>query len=341
MYNKDKKVVDKMKVLCIGESLYEITCPLDTPIIENTRIDLNEIYKNGGGNAGNIAYLLSKWGIEVYISSMLGADDNADKIKKEYEAIGVQTNLIETSYDKTTKMELVLVNKKNKTETKIYIGQDLFAKKYVYNIDVDTIITDGVDYNATLAAFDKFSASKKYLIMNKLSNETSNIAKYVNYLIIDEKVAEQMANIKIDFNNSATIVNIYNFIKQRYSNIEIIISLDNKGCVYSINGQIKIMPSLKIEKLDNNGAFSVFTGSFAYCMEKGFGLEKALAYATIASSLTATKLTSRLAIPSLVDVSNYYDSKFGKVNNPNITNSQNQTVNMSTTESQNDNIKNS
>lgn len=327
-----------MKVLCIGSSSIEITCPIKDPIVEDSHMKLSEKIECGGGNAGNIAYLLGKWGVETYIASMLGADDAASKIKKEYENIGVKTDFVETSYDKPTSESIILLNKTNKNKTIFELANNVFLKKYAFNIEPDIIIADGNDYNASLAAFDKYQNSIGFLSISEVSNEILSMGKYVKYIILNKKSAEDITNNKIDFNNSSTIVNIYNNIKQRFINAEIIITLGERGCVYSINGQIKVMPPVKVDIVDTNGAGAIFVGAFAYATGRNFGLEKSIAYATIAASLSTTKLTSRLSIPSLTEVSGYYDSKFGAQNNPNNQHNSNNdsNVNMNT----NSNIQN-
>ena len=110
-------MVDKVKILCIGTSLLEKTCVVNVPITEGVKLKLDNKTETGSGHAGNIAYLLSKWGVETYIASMLGADDAADAIKKEYENIGTKTDFLETSYDKQTGESLVIVNETNKNNT--------------------------------------------------------------------------------------------------------------------------------------------------------------------------------------------------------------------------------
>mgnify|MGYP003289045633 CR=1 FL=1 len=306
-----------MKVLCIGSSNIEITCPLDSSIVEDSVIKLSEKYECGGGNAGNIAYLFGKWGVETYIASMVGADDLASKIKKEYETIGVRTDFIETSYDKGTSQSIVIINKVNKSKTVLDIPNNSFLKKYAFNIEPDLIISDGNDHNASLAAFDKYPKIPSFLTITNVSNEVLELGKYVQYIILNRGAAETITNGKVNYDDSNTIVNIYNSLKQRFSKAEIIMTLGERGCVYSINGQVKIMPALKVEVVDTNGAGSVFVGAFAYAMGRSFGLEKSIAYATIASSLSTTKITGRMSIPTLTEVSNYYDGKFGTQNNPN------------------------
>jgi len=340
-----------MKVLCIGESLLEITCPINDTINEGKNLILDEKIECGGGHAGNVAYLLGKWGVESYIASMLGADDSATKIKKEYETIGVKTDYLETSYDKQTNESIILINKNNKIDTVLNINSNSHLKKYSFGLEPDIIVTDGNDFNATVAACDKFPNATSYLLVSKNTKEVMELGRYVKNIILKKETAEEMAQLKIDFNNSSTIVNVYNKLKQKYNNAEIIITLGEMGSVYSINSQVKIMPVVKNEIVDTNGAGDVFAGAFIYAMGRSFGLEKSIAYATIAASFSITKLTSRMSIPTLTEVSTYYDNKFGAENNPNNQNNQNveteeqlQTKNdvlMGNSEVKNDNTQNS
>lgn len=312
-----------MKTLSIGSSLLEITCAIPGVIQENQTIRLDNKIECGGGHAGNVAYLLGKWGVESYIASMMGADDTANKIKKEYEAIGVRTDFIETSYDKPTSQSIVIVNTTNKNKTILEIASNSFLKKYSFTVEPDIIIADGNDLNATIAAFDRYPKAVSYLMVTRSNNEVLELCKYVGNIIFNKEMAEIFAQAKIDFNNSGTIVNVYNILKQKFSKAEIVITLGERGCVYSLNGQVKIMPPVVVQIEDTNGAGDVFAGAYIYGMGRNFGLEKSIAYANIAASLSTTKMTSRMSIPALTEVSNYYDSKFGPQNNPNNMNQMN------------------
>ena len=309
-----------MKTLCIGSSLLEITCAVPGVIEENQTVRLENKIECGGGHAGNVAYLLGKWGVESYIASMMGADDTASRIKKEYEAIGVHTDFIETSYDKPTSQAIVIVNTTNKNKTTLEIANNSYLKKYSFTVEPDIIIADGNDFNATVAAFDRYPKATSYLMVSRSNNEVLELCKYVGNIIFNLEMAEVFSGGKIDFNNPGTIVNVYNKLKQKFSKSEIVITLGERGCVYSINGQVKIMPPVVVKIEDTNGAGDTFAGAYIYGMGRGFGLEKSIAYANIAASLSTTKMTSRLSIPSLTEVSSYYDTKFGPQNNPNNTN---------------------
>lgn len=306
-----------MKILCIGSSILETTCVINEVISEGQKLKIENKIESGAGHAGNIAYLLSKWGVETYIASMLGADDAAAKIKKEYENIGTKTDFIETSYDKQTGTSLVLVNQINKNNTVFEIASNIVLKKYAFNFEPDVIVIDGNDYNASMAALDKYPNAKSFLVVNHHNNDVNELGKFVKNIIFNRKMAETISNIKIDYNDSNTLVNVYNKLKQKHSNAEIIVTLGERGSIYSINGQIKIIPPVIVDIVDTNGAGDIYAGAFVYGMSREFGLEKSIAYATIAASFSTTKLTSRGSIPTLTEVSNYYDSKFGIQNNPN------------------------
>ncbi len=301
-----------MKVLSIGSSLLETTCPINELIGENKTMHLSERHECGGGHAGNIAYLMAKWGVESYVASMLGADDAASKIKKDFETIGVKTEYIETSYDKPTDKSLVLVNATSKNKTVFELSSNATLKKYSFGMEPDLIISDGKDLNATVAAFDKYPKALSFLIATRVSNEVLELGKYAKYIVFNKGTAEEFTNIQIDYNNSATLVNIYNKLKQKFSKAEIVVTLGERGSLYALNAQVKILPPVRVGIVDTNGAGDTFGGAFAYSIGRGFDLEKAVTYATIAASLSTTKLTSRLSIPSLTEVSNYYESKFGK-----------------------------
>ncbi len=314
-----------MKVLCIGKSCIETTCVINERLEEGKTITIENKTECSGGLIGNIAYLLGKWGAEVYIASMLGADDGATKIKKDFETIGVKTDYIETSFDKKTAQIISIVNETTKNKTILDIVTNSFLKKYSFGIEPDVIVSDGNDFNALVSAYDRYPKVPSYLVVTHTNSEMLELCKYGGTLIINKGAAETISGMKFDYNNSATLVNIYNKLKQRFSKSEIIITLKERGSLYSINGQVKIMPTITTAIVDTNGAKDTFVGAFVYGMGRNFGLEKSIAYATIAASISTTRLTSRNSIPSLTEVSTYYDSKFGPQNNPNNDNTNTQT----------------
>lgn len=305
-----------MRVLCIGSSVKETTCTTNETLTEGVTLRLTDRVDNGGGHAGNIAYLLGKWGVETYIASMMGADDDANNIKKEYENIGVKIDYVETSYDKPTGQVVSIVNSANKNKTVLELANNSTLKKYSFNIEPDIVVSDGNDYNASSYAFDRYQKARCFLVVSSPRKEIIELSRYVHTIIFNQTSAESIIGAKIDFKNSSTLVNVYNKLKQKFSNCEVIITVGEHGSIYAINGQVKIMPPMKMKVVDTNGAGDVYAGAYIYGIGRDFGQERSVAYATIASSLSTEKLTSRGSIPTITEVSTIYDKKYGANTNP-------------------------
>ena len=330
-----------MKALVIGHSSYDISCPVDGYPVENTKYRLNESISCGGGPAANAAYLLGKWGVETYYAGVVGSDDFGSKIKKEFENIGVHTDYLETNYEKPTSLSFIMVNKQNGSRTLFNIaGERPSMKKSDFTVDPDIILFDGHEYAASVAAINKYPNAITVIDAGRITPELLELCKITKYVVTSKGFAETVAKMKFDFSNPNSLVQVYTAVKNKYPKSEVVITLEDKGCLYAVNNDIRIMPALKLKPVDTTGAGDIFHGAFTYGLSKGFDLEKCVRYANIAAGLSTQKMSARLSIPSLVEVSNYYNEKFPQVGgaqnqvNPNanvqpqVSNVENQQVNM-------------
>ncbi len=301
-----------MTILSIGRTSYDITCPVEEYPVEGTKYLLNEKIESGGGSAANIAYLLGKWGETSYFAGVIGSDDYGTKIKKEFEQAMVKTEFIETSYEVGTPLSIILVNKKNGSRTRFDVvgATQPQLKKYEYGINPDVIVSDGKEYSATINALNKYPSAISIVDAGRVDRDLLELCKYVKYIVCSKGFAETVSGYKIDYNNSGTLVNVYKKLKDKYPNNEIIVTLENMGAMYTYNGEIKVMPSIKVEQVDPSCSGDIFHGVFAYCLANHFDLEKAITYSNIAAGLSVTKIGGRTSIPTIKEVINYYNQKF-------------------------------
>ena len=300
-----------MKILVIGHSSYDISCPVDEYPVENTKYRLTENAMCGGGPAGNAAYLLGKWGVDTYYAGVVGSDDYGTKIKKEFESVGVHTDYLETNYEKPTSVSFIMINKKNGSRTLFNIaGERPSMKKYDFNMDPDVILIDGHEYTASMNAINKYPNAISIIDAGRITPELTELCKYCKYIVTSKGFAETQTKMKFDFSNPNTLVQIYTQLKNKYPKSEVVITLEDKGALYAVNNEIKIMPGLKVTPVDTTGAGDIFHGAFTYAIAKGYDIEKAVRYANITAGLSVQKLGARFSIPTLVEVTNYYNEKF-------------------------------
>ena len=132
----------------------------------------------------------------------------------------------------------------------------------------------------------------------------------------DAVEVKSVSKIKIDFANPDTLVQVYTVLKNKYPKSEIVVTLEEKGALYAVDGQIKVMPGLKVSPVDTTGAGDIFHGAFTYGIAKGYDLEKVIRYANITAGLSIQKMGARVSIPSISEVTNYYNEKFPVNNTP-------------------------
>lgn len=304
--------VETMTILSIGGVSFDITCPVDEYPVEGTKYVLSEKIESGGGSAANVAYMLGRWGETSYFAGVVGSDNYGTQVRKEFDQAMVKTDMIENTYEYPTPISVILVNKKNGTRTRFDVVSATHPqlRKYEYNITPDVIFADGKEYTATINALNKFPKAISIVDAGRVDRDLLELCKYVNYIVCSKGFAEKVSGLKIDYNNSLSLVQVYKKLKDRYPNNNIVVTLENMGAMYSYNGEIKIMPGIKAEVVDPSCSGDIFHGAFVYCMANNFDLEKAITYANIAAGLSVSKMGGRTSMPSIKEVINYYTKKF-------------------------------
>ena len=303
-----------MTVLCIGKTRYDITCLVENFNLGN-KVLLNEGIRCGGGSASNTAFLLGKWGIESIIASNVGADDFAESIKKEFSEVNVNTNYLETNYEQGTSINLMLLNKMDKSIVSYETSFEYKPlKKYNYDFTPDIIFMDSYDYGASQNAISKYTKAISILDARVVNNETLELAKYAKYIISSLDFATSVSGLNIDVNNPKTLVELYSKLMNKYPNSEIVITLGSNGALYKANNEIKIMPGIVVDVQDINGCKDSFNGAFIYGLANGYDIERIITLSNIAGGLAARSIGARKSIPSLTEVMDEFSKKYGAQN---------------------------
>lgn len=295
-----------MKVLCLGHAAYDITIPLDEFPKENTKNRVNMRVECGGGPASNAAYLLGKWGVEVYFAGVVGDDEYGQTIKRELESVNVNTDYLEINPEFITTSSFIITNKSNGSRTILtYRPKEMKMSGLNLNFTPDVILIDGQEYEISKQVLRAYPNAISIIDAGRATPEIIELSKMVNYLVCSKRFAEEVTGIKIDYDNKETIVNLYNKLKEMFKNT-IVVTLEKKGCLYEKNGAIKIMPSIKVKAIDSTGAGDIFHGAFTYGIVKKMEFEQILKLANIAGALSVTRIGGRNSVFSLEELKKVY-----------------------------------
>ena len=306
-----------MLALNIGKITYYITIPMDKYPVENSKIILKEKLEASGGSSSNVAALLGKWNADSYFAGVVGYDELGNNVKKELESYNVHTQFMEVNYEKKTTSTFILASKETTSRTQLMVEPEVYhLKKSDYDVRPDAIYTDGFEYSATLSAFNKFPQSLSVLgagLNYADTKEVIALAKYAKYVIFSLEFACMVTKMKVDPDNGEHLFNLYKELKDLFPNSNNIVTLHNKGVLYSIDGNVRVMPTINVSEVDRTGAGDIFDGAFIYGLLKKYDLEKCIRLANIAAALSTTKYGAKNSIPLLSDVIHEYESKFGPI----------------------------
>lgn len=293
-----------MNIICVGNSTYDITLPLDKFPIENKKSRVDNLIKCAGGSALNAACLLSKWNESVTFYSVVGKDIYGKKILQNLKNMKVCCKYIEKVKDYETPISFILVNKSNSKRTIITTNKnnkEELNKKIISNADV--ILLDGTFYLTAMSVINKNKNAIKILDAGKVTENVKKLGKLVDYVICSKEFAEEFTKQKIDVNNLDCLIKCFNILKKFFKN-NIIITMDEYGSFTKLD-EYKIIPTIKTSSIDSTGAGDIFHGAFAYFITRKSNIEEVIKLSSVAAALSTEKLSANNSIPSLSEVLKY------------------------------------
>ena len=295
-----------MNVLCIGHASYDISMFTEGFPKENSKYRLKDKCECPGGPALTASILLSTWGVDTYFSGIIGNDYYGMQIQKYLDETNVNYKyLIQKDNVETTKT-FILVNKFNASRTIFNTYMEDEKEQIDYDINPDIILVDGENYFLSINAFEKYPESIKVIDAGKVNEKVTKLCSMCDYIVCSKEFAELVTMVRIDYNNPNTFKEILYKLENMY-NGKIIITLENKGCLYKIDDKIKLMSGIKVHAIDTTSAGDIFHGAFVYGLSKKLPLEKCLKIANIAAGLSVKKIGSSSSIPSVLKVHDIYE----------------------------------
>ena len=282
-----------MKILCLGHATYDITLPLDKFPIENTKNRVQERIECGGGPASTAAYLLGKWGADVYFAGIVGNDFYGHKIKEEFENVNVNTKYLELRDNHSTTSSFVLANKQNGSRTTFaYKPKKVEMNEFKLDFIPDVILIDGQEYQMSKDILTKYPNALTIIDAGRDTSEVIELCKMVKWVACSKDFAEKVTDIKINYDDFETLKSVYSKLKEIFKN-EVVITLEDKGCLYNY----EIIKSVKLKSVDSTGAGDIFHGALTYYLANGYEPKFAIQLANYAGAISVSRIGTRNSIP--------------------------------------------
>ena len=95
-------------------------------------------------------------------------------------------------------------------------------------------------------------------------------------------------------------------MKEKFTK-NVVITIEDKGCLYEVEGNARVMPGIKVRTVDSTGAGDIFHGAFTYGIAMGWPLEDIVRFSNVTAGLSVTKIGSRNSIFAYDEIKKKYD----------------------------------
>ena len=290
-----------MKYIGIGHASYDITYQVTAFPVENTKQRVKEHIDCGGGPASNASYLLALWGEDVSFQGVVGNDYYGNQIKKELEAVGIDTSFLESYEGMDTMLSFIIANSSNTSRTILTSQSENVRRCSLKNTNkYDVIIVDGEEVAASKEVLLNNKEAIKIIDAGSYKENVVALCPFVDYLVCSKNFATDYT--KIDYDGSLeSLINMHKKLSTDFHNT-VVMTLEDKGCFTLIDGEYKLIPSIKVKAVDTTGAGDIFHGAFTYFISHGYSLEDTCRLANITGALSTLKVGGRFSMPSLNSV---------------------------------------
>jgi len=286
-----------MKILNIGSINKDFFYSVNNFVKPGETISSNKFNIKIGGKGLNQSVAISKAGKKVYHAGIINKDDKfiINKLKKW----NVNCDNILFS-DNPTGHAIIQVDKNGENSIIIHAGAN-------YDIDKKFI-------NSTIS---KFKSEDILLIQNEVNSieDIINIAYKKNMKIIFNPAPFKKEILSYDLNKISILIlnyteakhlsgqkspiKILDSLNKKYKKTEIILTLGDKGSIYSYNGSVIRIDAKKIKTIDTTGAGDTFIGYYISSIANGLSIEESLKRANKAAAISTTKLGAAESIPEI------------------------------------------
>lgn len=294
-----------MNILVIGSANADMVIRTDKAPLLGQTVPGHDFSVNAGGKGLNQAVAISKLGGKVSFLGLVGNDANGTLLKNtlnEYKVdfSGKALDSVSTGVAVITVVgadnSIVLNEGANGCMTPEFIEEN---RKLIENADY--IVLQLEIPVATVVKICKIAKGKAKIILNPAPYKDlpESVYKATDYLIPNEHEAKDITGITL--NSKENCIEAVKKLKALGA-ANVIITLGNKGSVYSYNNDVVFHPAEKVVAVDTTSAGDSFIGALTVMLCSGKALPEAISFATKVSAITVSRKGAAKSIPFIDEV---------------------------------------
>ena len=295
-------------VLVFGGINLDQVVYLPRPAIEGETLEGESIETFLGGKGANQAVALSRLGASVSFVGNVGRDSFGDELSAVLSEENINLSMLGSVKEKTgTALINVFENADNQI---IYIAG---ANKFTNHKQVTTDFLEKAKVVVSQMEINGEEVEK--LFMKSKSNNCINILNVAPYRKPSKNLIENTDFLIFNELEFSLFIGLegsmplgMNLIKKEVKNQNfrrdtvVIITLGERGLVYSHNNHFNSINAHKVKAVDTVGSGDCFVGALSFSLLKGFNLEESCEFANKAASISVTRKGAAASMPWIEEV---------------------------------------
>lgn len=289
-----------MKILNFGSCNIDYVYSLEHIVTAGETETTSKLEIFPGGKGLNQSVAAAKAGVKVYHAGLIGCD--GEMLSEVFDENGVDISCVKKT-DGKNGHAIIQVDEHGENSIFIYPGAN------------HAITKDYID-----CVLDKFDNGDMILLQNEISNVDYIVKKahqknmciifnpspfnseidkidlnMISYLILNEVEAKAISGCPTCKEGLA-------YIKNKYKNLKIMLTLGAKGCIYADDTHEIYQPAFAVEAVDTTAAGDTFTGYFIAELSGGTDYGSILKIASAASALAVSRKGATPSVPDKCEV---------------------------------------
>ena len=247
----------------------------------------NSVHVSIGGNAANASVALSRLGVKVFLSTVIGNDEVGNILKQK-----LLSENIDLSYSHYLENgeRLVFNNREfNDVAIKNNIDYEIF----------DGFLFDSRDIKNSIKILEQIKNIKRPKVLDAEENTTNELLNYFSHVVFSYQGLKSFTGID----------NIERALKTfaQKTKFQTLVTNGEHGCYYIQDKMIKNIPAIKIKAVDTLAAGDVWHGAFLFELVKKSSLVNSIKFANYIASLKCKKFGGSSGSPFLYEINENFD----------------------------------
>ena len=294
-----------MNILVIGSANADMVIRTDKAPMLGETVSGHDFSVNAGGKGLNQAVAISKLGGKVSFLGLVGNDANGTMLKNTLNEYKVDFSGKALDGVSTGVAVITVVGADNS----IVLNEGANGCITPEFIEVNRELIENADYIvlqleipvATIVKICEIAKGKAKIILNPAPYKElpDSVYKATDYLIPNEHEAKDITGITL--NSKENCIEAIKKLKALGA-ANVIITLGDKGSVYSYKNDVIFHPSENVVAVDTTSAGDSFIGALTVMLCNGKTLPEAINFATKVSAITVSRKGAAKSIPFIDEV---------------------------------------